>query len=81
MRAASFGAVALTLAALVSGPLGGSVTPAARAQDRAASPAVGDVAPEVQLGDQHGKPFMLGEMLKTRDFVVLAFYPKAFTGG
>ena len=81
MRAGAVGAVVLTLAALASGSLVASVTPVARAQDRAVSPAVGDVAPEVQLGDQHGKPFTLGETLKTRDFVVLAFYPKAFTGG
>jgi peroxiredoxin len=42
---------------------------------------VGDPAPELALGDQHGKPFRLAEALQQRDFVVLAFYVKAFTGG
>jgi peroxiredoxin len=42
---------------------------------------VGEPAPEVALGDQHGKSFRLADALKQRDFVVLAFYVKAFTGG
>jgi peroxiredoxin len=42
---------------------------------------VGEPAPDVALGDQHGKPFRLADALKQRDFVVLAFYVKAFTGG
>ena len=41
----------------------------------------GEAAPDVVLGDQHGTPFRLGDALKQRDFVVLAFYVKAFTGG
>jgi peroxiredoxin len=43
--------------------------------------AVGDRAPEVALGDQHGQRFRLADALKQREFVVLAFYVKAFTGG
>ena len=49
--------------------------------DRDASLPVGARVPEVQLGDPHGKPFRLGEMLAAHRYVVLAFYPKAFTGG
>jgi len=43
--------------------------------------AVGDRAPELELSDQHGKRFILSETLATRDFVVVAFYLKAFSGG
>jgi peroxiredoxin len=43
--------------------------------------AVGESAPPVALGDQHGKPFRLAEALQQRELVVLAFYVKAFTGG
>lgn len=32
-------------------------------------------------GDQHGAPFRLTQALARREFVVLAFYVKAFTGG
>jgi peroxiredoxin len=42
---------------------------------------VGERAPDVALNDQHGKPFRLGDGLSQRDFIVLAFYVKAFTGG
>ena len=42
---------------------------------------VGSEAPQFRLGDQHGQPFTLSEALKQRAFVVLAFYPKAFTSG
>jgi hypothetical protein len=43
--------------------------------------AVGTVAPETALGDQHGQPLRLADLLEQRDFVVVAFYVKAFTGG
>jgi len=43
--------------------------------------AVAQPAPGIVLGDQHGKPFRLADLLATRDFVVVAFYVKAFTGG
>ena len=51
------------------------------AADRAAPLAVGDRTPDVTLVDQHGKPFRLADALARRQFVVLAFYVKAFTGG
>ena len=51
------------------------------AADRANPPAVGEAAPDLQLRDQNGRSFVLRDVLKERDFVVLAFYPKAFTGG
>jgi peroxiredoxin len=38
-------------------------------------------APPIVLGDQHGTPFRLADLLARRDFVVVAFYVKAFTGG
>jgi cytochrome oxidase Cu insertion factor (SCO1/SenC/PrrC family) len=53
----------------------------ARAADRTEPIPVGEAAPEIKLGDQHGKPFVLGDVLKQHAFVVLAFYPKAFTSG
>ena len=43
--------------------------------------AVGDRAPDLELSDQQGKPFRLSDALAKRDYVVLAFYVKAFTGG
>ena len=57
-----------------------AVIPAA-AVDRTTPVAVGDPAPALELGDQHGKPFRLADTLGQHRFVVLAFYPKAFTGG
>ena len=43
--------------------------------------AAGAAAPETALVDQHGQPVRLADLLKQRDFVVVAFYVKAFTGG
>lgn len=54
---------------------------AASAAERTAPAPVGERAPDVVLGDQHGQPFRLTDALKQREFVVLAFYVKAFTGG
>jgi len=42
--------------------------------------AVGDRAPDFTLPDQDGKPVTLSKALE-RGPVILAFYPKAFTGG
>ncbi len=53
----------------------------ATAADREAPLVVGDRAPSLELGDQHGQPFRLADALAANRFVVLAFYPKAFTGG
>jgi cytochrome oxidase Cu insertion factor (SCO1/SenC/PrrC family) len=50
---------------------------------RAADPplAVGAAAPDTALVDQHGQPVRLADLLKQHDWVVVAFYVKAFTGG
>ena len=53
----------------------------ASAADRSTPVAAGDAAPEITLRDQHGRAFALADVLKQRAFVVLAFYPKAFTSG
>jgi hypothetical protein len=71
-RAAWLAALALSFA-LVPAPV--------RAADRSSPPAVGESAPELHLRDQNGRSFVLHDVLKERDFVVLAFYPKAFTSG
>ena len=65
--------LALALTLFLAAPLA--------AADRDDALAVGERAPDVQLGDQHGKPFRLSDALAAHRFVVLAFYPKAFTGG
>jgi hypothetical protein len=44
-------------------------------------PAVGTVAPDFTLPSTSGKPIQLSKMLRKAGPVVLAFYPKAFTGG
>jgi hypothetical protein len=66
-------AMLLAVPALVAAP--------ALAADRDKPLAVDDKAPEITLGDQHGRPFKLSEALAQRDFVVVAFFVKAFTGG
>ena len=43
--------------------------------------AVDAIAPDFTLPDHQGKPFRLSEALAQRDFVVVAFFVKAFTGG
>jgi hypothetical protein len=43
--------------------------------------AVGAIAPETVLPDQQGQTVRVADLLKQRDFVVVAFYVKAFTGG
>jgi peroxiredoxin len=40
-----------------------------------------DKPPEIALGDQNGRPFRLTKVLAQRDFIVVAFFVKAFTGG
>lgn len=58
-----------------------AMTSLASAAERTTPLPVGEPAPAVALGDQHGQPFRLAEALTQREFVVLAFYVKAFTGG
>jgi cytochrome oxidase Cu insertion factor (SCO1/SenC/PrrC family) len=43
--------------------------------------AAGAAAPDTALVDQRGQSVRLADLLKQRDFVVVAFYVKAFTGG
>jgi peroxiredoxin len=57
------------------------VAGSASAADRDKPVAVNEKAPEFALSDQHGRSFRLTEALAQRDFVVVAFYVKAFTGG
>jgi cytochrome oxidase Cu insertion factor (SCO1/SenC/PrrC family) len=59
----------------------GTVILPVAAAERTAPLAVGDVAPDFTLVDQHGQRLHLADLLQTRAFVVVAFYVKAFTGG
>ena len=43
--------------------------------------ATGAAAPETALADQRGQAVRLADLLEQREFVVVAFYVKAFTGG
>jgi peroxiredoxin Q/BCP len=53
----------------------------ARAAEPPSPLAVGAVAPDSALVDMRGQPVRLADLLKQHDFVVVAFYVKAFTGG
>jgi hypothetical protein len=53
----------------------------AAAADSPTPLAVGVVAPDTKLVDQNGQSVRLADLLRQRDFVVIAFYVKAFTGG
>ena len=53
----------------------------ARAAERTTALAIGDAAPAFTLIDQQGQRLRLADLLQSRDFVVVAFYVKAFTGG
>ncbi len=54
-----------------------SLTPWARADD---PPAVGNPAPNFRLAGSDGKTYELAEF-KGKSAVVVAWFPKAFTGG
>jgi len=73
LRAALLAVAALALVAAPA-PAGPPAAPPAPV-------AVGARAPDIALGDQHGKPFRLADALKQGDFVVVAFYIRAFTDG
>jgi peroxiredoxin len=45
-----------------------------------AAPKMGDVAPDFSATDSDGKAFQLSQAVK-QGTVILAFFPKAFTGG
>ena len=66
-------ALALVLVAAVVAP--------ALAGERTSPPAIGELAPDLHLRDQNKRSFVLRDVLKEREFVILAFYPKAFTSG
>ena len=51
------------------------------AADQQTPLAVGVAAPDTKLVDQSGQSVRLADLIKQRDFVVVAFYVKAFTGG
>jgi hypothetical protein len=53
----------------------------AHGADRDKSLAVGDRAPDFTLQDHQGQPVRLSEVLRQREFVVLAFYIQADTPG
>ena len=75
-RARRIGVALLGLAVVLA-----LAAPFESAGERKDIPAVGEPAPDLKLGDQNGKVFVLADTLKDKEFVVLAFYPKAFTGG
>jgi opacity protein-like surface antigen len=54
---------------------------AAAAADSQTPLAVGVMAPDTKLVDQNGQSVRLADLTRQRDFVVIAFYVKAFTGG
>jgi hypothetical protein len=54
---------------------------AAAVAEREKPVAVDERAPSIALSDQHGRPFRLDATLAQRDFVIVAFFVKAFTGG
>jgi len=66
---------ALALAALLALTAG----TAAAADDKPL--AVGAEAPDTALVDQRGQPVRLADLLQKHEWVVVAFYVKAFTGG
>ena len=70
-------AALLVVAAAVAGALVG----VAVAAERPTPPAVGEAAPDLHPRDQNGRSFVLRDVLKEREFIILAFYPKAFTSG
>ncbi len=50
------------------------------AADNAPAPKVGDKAPDFKLKGSDGKEYTLGQF-KGKEAVVIAWFPKAFTGG
>ena len=70
------GAVALAVLALVLA----LATPGAHAADPAPL-AIGAAAPDTAIVDQRGQPVRLADLLTKHEWVVVAFYVKAFTGG
>lgn len=70
--------LALVASGLLASPAGAQTTPAASTP--AAELKVGDQAPDFTLPATDGKTYTLSKDLKGH-WVVLAWFPKAFTGG
>jgi hypothetical protein len=66
-------ALALAAALALTASLAGAADPTPLA--------IGAAAPDTSLVDQRGQSVRLANLLKQRDFVVVAFYVQAFTGG
>ena len=45
------------------------------------APAVGDVAPDFTVKDIDGTELQLSKLVDSGETVIVAFFPKAFTGG
>jgi cytochrome oxidase Cu insertion factor (SCO1/SenC/PrrC family) len=58
-----------------------ALTMSSAAADSQTPLAVGVMAPDTTLVDQNGQSVRLADLTRQRDFVVIAFYVKAFTGG
>jgi hypothetical protein len=58
-----------------------TLLPGGAAAEQQTPLAVGVTAPDTKLVDQGGQSVRLADLIKQRDFVVVAFYVKAFTGG
>ena len=71
--------LALVAGGLLASPAGAQTAPAA-STTTAAELKVGDQAPDFTLPGTDGKTYTLSKDLKGR-WVVLAWFPKAFTGG
>jgi thioredoxin-dependent peroxiredoxin len=69
--------LALVVSGLVAGPAGAQTTPATTT---ATELKVGDQAPDFTLPATDGKTYTLSKDLKGK-WVVLGWFPKAFTGG
>ena len=65
----------------LAGALLVAVVLVATASARETPLATGDTAPDFTLVDQRGRTLRLSDAIARRDFVVVAFYVKAFTGG
>ena len=70
----------LYFAALLFVCAASSYTQASAAQTSAAELAVGDVAPDFRLAGSDGQYYSLAQF-RDQQYVVIAFFPKAFTGG
>ena len=70
----------LYFAALLFVCAASSYTQASAAQTSSAELAVGDVAPDFRLAGSDGQYYSLAQF-RDKQYVVIAFFPKAFTGG